>query len=50
MQAYAHRYHHLKAPRKLMWRHTLGLVDLDVTVGGDTLQFRCGAASAWPAS
>jgi hypothetical protein len=33
LQVYAERFRHLKAPRKLHWRHTLGLVELSLTVG-----------------
>jgi hypothetical protein len=32
-QVYAERYHHLKAPRKLMWRPSLGAVTLEVEAG-----------------
>lgn len=32
-QVYAERFRHLKAPRKLHWRPTLGLVELSITVG-----------------
>jgi hypothetical protein len=33
VQVYAERFRHLKAPRKLHWRPTLGLVELSITVG-----------------
>jgi hypothetical protein len=33
LQVYAERFRHLKAPRKLHWRPTLGLVELTITVG-----------------
>ncbi len=33
LQLYAERYHHIKAPRKLLWRPTLGLVELEVVIG-----------------
>lgn len=40
-QVYAERFRHLKAPRKLHWRPTLGLVELSLTVGdGEPLDFR----------
>jgi anaphase-promoting complex subunit 2 len=38
---YAERFRHLKAPRKLLWRPALGLVELAVTVGdSQPLNFR----------
>jgi hypothetical protein len=40
MQVYAERYHHLKTPRKLHWQPTLGCVELEVTVGDTTLEFK----------
>ncbi|KIY92945.1 anaphase-promoting complex subunit 2 [Monoraphidium neglectum] len=39
-QVYAERYHHLKAPRKLMWRPSLGAVTLEVSCGGAAIEFR----------
>lgn len=37
---YAERYHHLKAPRKLLWRPSLGVVTLEVACGPTTMEFR----------
>lgn len=39
-QIYAERYHHHKAPRKLLWRPTLGVVELEVTVGDQSMDFK----------
>jgi len=40
LQVYAERYHHLKAPRKLIWRPSLGAVTLEVTCGDAAVEFR----------
>lgn len=39
MEGYAAAYHGIKAPRKLRWRPHQGLVQLEVTVGGQRLPF-----------
>jgi hypothetical protein len=47
MQVYAERFRHLKAPRKLNWRHSLGLVELTLTIGNaEPLDFRVTPAHA----
>jgi hypothetical protein len=47
LQVYAERFRHLKAPRKLKWRHSLGLVELTLTIGGsEPLDFRVTPAHA----
>ena len=33
LDAYSKRYHHLKAPRQLMWRPTLGTVEVEIMRG-----------------
>jgi anaphase-promoting complex subunit 2 len=44
---YAERFRHLKAPRKLKWRHSLGLVELTLTIGNaEPLDFRVTPAHA----
>lgn len=47
LQVYAERFRHLKAPRKLRWRPTLGLVELAVTVSDcEPINFRVTPAHA----
>jgi hypothetical protein len=47
LQVYAERFRHLKAPRKLKWRHSLGLVELNLTIGNaEPVDFRVTPAHA----
>jgi hypothetical protein len=47
LQVYAERFRHLKAPRKLKWRHSLGIVELTLTIGNaEPLDFRVTPAHA----
>eukprot|EP00887_Chlorella_sp_A99_P005758 scaffold1.g5758.t1 len=39
LDTYGAKYHSLKAPRKLEWKPNLGTVELDLTIGGQELQF-----------
>jgi anaphase-promoting complex subunit 2 len=61
LATYAHKYHSLKAPRVLEWRPALGAVDLELTLGGATLEFSVSpflatvllqfqARAEWPAA
>lgn len=39
LDTFAHKYHALKAPRVLQWKPSLGLVDLSLTIGDQTVDF-----------
>lgn len=39
LETYGHKYHSLKAPRKLQWKHSLGTVALELTIGAHALEF-----------
>ncbi len=42
LDTYGAKYHSLKVPRKLQWKPNLGQVTLDVTIGGQALEFQVG--------
>ena len=46
IDAYSKRYHHLKAPRQLMWRPTLGMVEVEVMRGELELQLSVSTMEA----
>ncbi len=46
LDAYAAKYHSLKAPRKLQWKPNLGTVSLSVSVGGTAAVFSVPPAHA----
>lgn len=46
LDRYGSRYHSLKAPRKLQWKHSLGTVLLEVTVGSQSLELSVTPAQA----
>ena len=46
IDAYSKRYHHLKAPRQLMWRPTLGTVEVEVMRGELELQLSVSTMEA----
>ena len=39
LHTYAAKYHSLKAPRKLQWQPNLGTVSLELSIGGQQLEF-----------
>ena len=46
LNLYARKYGALKAPRKLVWKHHLGVVNLDVEVGGSKISVRVSPPQA----
>lgn len=46
LEQYGARYHTLKTPRKLEWKHSLGSVDLEVSIGSQTLALSVSPAQA----
>lgn len=46
LDLYARKYGALKAPRKLVWKHHLGIVNLDVDVGGSKISVRVNPPQA----
>lgn len=46
LERYGARYHSLKAPRKLQWKHSLGSVQLELTVGSQSLELSVTPAQA----
>ncbi|GAB4822840.1 hypothetical protein N2152v2_009886 [Parachlorella kessleri] len=46
LDTYGAKYHSLKVPRKLVWRQGLGQVTLEVTLGGQALEFQVSPVHA----
>lgn len=46
MEEFGRRYHTLKAPRRVNWHPSLGVVELELEVAGTAIDFKVGAGRA----